>query len=91
MSYLSVDQADCLSRLLLYQVAGRCYFSANFASSPCGFSVFVPWCRLLLLLPLQLTGADYDAFIGEFIEAAVDKYGKSVMLQVSDKRHTHVL
>lgn len=35
-----------------------------------------------------MTGADYDAFVGEFIEAAVDKYGKSVMLQViSEKGH----
>nr|AIT70137.1 malic enzyme [Saccharina japonica] len=32
----------------------------------------------------RLTGPDYDAFIGEFIEAAVDKYGKSVMLQFED-------
>lgn len=30
----------------------------------------------------QLTGREYDAFVAEFIEAAVDKYGKSVMLQV---------
>lgn len=30
----------------------------------------------------QLTGTEYDAFVAEFIEAAVDKYGKSVMLQV---------
>lgn len=30
----------------------------------------------------QLTGGEYDAFVAEFIEAAVDKYGKSVMLQV---------
>ena len=37
------------------------------------------------MFPLQLTGPDYDAFVGEFIEAAVDKYGKSVMLQVSNK------
>nr|AIT70122.1 malic enzyme [Desmarestia viridis] len=32
----------------------------------------------------RLIGADYDAFVGEFIEAAVDKYGKSVMLQFED-------
>lgn len=54
-------------------------------------SVFVVSCRPLLTWPLQLTGPDYDAFIGEFIEAAVDKYGKSVMLQVSDKGHTRVM
>ena len=53
--------------------------------------MFVASSRPLLTLPLQLTGPDYDAFIGEFIEAAVDKYGKSVMLQVSDKGHTRVL
>lgn len=53
--------------------------------------MFVASCRPLLTLPLQLTGPDYDAFIGEFIEAAVDKYGKSVMLQVSDEGHTRVL
>lgn len=32
----------------------------------------------------RLTGPEYDAFVGEFIEAAVDKYGKSVMLQFED-------
>lgn len=36
----------------------------------------------LAAFPRQLTGDDYDAFVAEFIEAAVDKYGKSVMLQV---------
>lgn len=34
------------------------------------------------VVPRQITGQDYDAFVAEFIEAAVDKYGKSVMLQV---------
>nr|AIT70115.1 malic enzyme [Ishige okamurae] len=32
----------------------------------------------------RTTGAEYDAFVGEFIEAAVDKYGKAVMLQFED-------
>lgn len=36
----------------------------------------------LAAFPRQITGQDYDAFVAEFIEAAVDKYGKSVMLQV---------
>lgn len=34
------------------------------------------------VVPRQITGQNYDAFVAEFIEAAVDKYGKSVMLQV---------
>lgn len=87
-----------LTRLILYQVhgTGRYYFSTNFASAvPDGrclvCSVFVVSCRPLLTLPLELTGPDYDAFIGEFIEAAVDKYGKSVMLQVRDLGHTRVM
>lgn len=29
-----------------------------------------------------MTGEEYDAFVSEFIEAAVDKYGETVMLQV---------
>ncbi|CAM9994512.1 unnamed protein product [Ectocarpus sp. 6 AP-2014] len=32
----------------------------------------------------RLTGEAYDAFVAEFMEAAVDKYGKSVMLQFED-------
>nr|AIT70121.1 malic enzyme [Sargassum integerrimum] len=32
----------------------------------------------------RLTGPEYDAFVGEFMEAAVDKYGESVMLQFED-------
>ncbi len=36
------------------------------------------------MFPRQLRGENYDAFVAEFIEAAVDKYGKSVMLQVRE-------
>ncbi|CAM9490267.1 unnamed protein product, partial [Discosporangium mesarthrocarpum] len=32
----------------------------------------------------RVTGQEYDDFVREFIEAAVDKYGKSVMLQFED-------
>nr|AIT70131.1 malic enzyme [Dictyopteris undulata] len=32
----------------------------------------------------RVTGPEYDAFVAEFIEAAVDKYGRSVMLQFED-------
>ena len=42
---------------------------------PCRYNIY--WGFLW-----QLTGPEYDAFVEEFIEAAVDKYGKSVMLQV---------
>lgn len=38
----------------------------------------------ILIILTQVTGPEYDAFVGEFIEAAVDKYGKSVMLQVCE-------
>nr|AIT70132.1 malic enzyme [Colpomenia sinuosa] len=32
----------------------------------------------------RLTGQEYDDFVAEFIEAAVDKYGESIMLQFED-------
>ncbi|CAM9620888.1 unnamed protein product [Chrysoparadoxa australica] len=32
----------------------------------------------------RVTGAEYDEFVGEFIEAAMDAYGRSVMLQFED-------
>jgi hypothetical protein len=31
----------------------------------------------------RITGAEYDAFVNEFMEAAIDAYGRSVMLQVN--------
>jgi Malic enzyme, N-terminal domain len=30
----------------------------------------------------RITGDEYDAFVDEFMEAAIDAYGRSVMLQV---------